>query len=227
MPAKGKIMPEKDWRSAPASERARQVVAILKQHYEPDCALRFNHPFELLIATILSAQCTDERVNQVTPALFAQYPDASALAQAAPAEVEELVRSTGFFRQKTKSIIAVSQAIVERHGGKVPETMEELSALPGVGRKTANVVLGTAFGKPAIMVDTHMKRVANLLQFTRQSNPDKIEQDLLALIPPQEQSGFSHRLIWHGRKVCIARRPRCGECVIAACCPSSAASGDH
>jgi len=213
-------MAKKDWKSAPTKERAKKVVDTLKKHYEPVCALHYQTPFQLLIATILSAQCTDERVNQVTPILFEKFPDAKAFAEADATEVEEMIRSTGFYRQKTKSILAVSQSLHDHHDGQVPPDMDALTSLPGIGRKTANVVLGTAFGKPAIMVDTHVKRVANRLGFTQQKNPDKIEKDLLEIIPEKEQADFSHRLIWHGRKICNARKPLCGECMIAAYCPS-------
>ncbi|HOJ62759.1 MAG TPA: endonuclease III, partial [bacterium] len=175
---------------------------------------------ELLIATILSAQCTDERVNQVTPVLFQRFPDARSLASAAPEDVEEIVRPTGFFRQKTKSILAVSQALADEFNGDIPRDIEELTRLPGVGRKTANVVLGTAYGIPAIMVDTHVKRVAARLDLSKQKDPDKIEQDLIALVPAAERTAFSHRMIWHGRKVCQARKPRCEACVLAPYCPS-------
>ena len=171
--------------------------------------MNFQSPFQLLIATILSAQCTDERVNKVTKDLFKKFPDAKALAAADPDEVEEMIRSTGFFRQKAKSLLAVSQAIVEDFKGKIPKDMDALTKLPGIGRKTANVVLGTAYGFPAITVDTHVKRLSNRLQLTDQSNPDKIERDLIALIPENERTDFSHRLIWHGRKVCQARKPQC------------------
>lgn len=210
----------KNWKEAPAAERIKKIIPLLAQEHEPVCALNFKNAFELLIATILSAQCTDERVNQVTPVLFQRYPDAPSLASAAPEEVEEIVRATGFFCQKTKSILAVSQALAEDFKGVIPRDLEELIQLPGVGRKTANVVLGTAYGVPAIMVDTHVKRVAARLDLTRQKDPDKIEQDLIALVPAAERTDFSHRLIWHGRKVCQARKPRCEICVLAPYCPS-------
>lgn len=215
-------MPRKDWKNAPASERIKPVIKKLAELHEPRCALNHNNAFELLIATILSAQCTDERVNQVTPALFERYPDPKSLADAAPEAVEELVRSTGFYRQKTKSIQAVGAALAERHGGEVPKDMDALVKLPGIGRKTANVVLGTAFGLPAIMVDTHVKRLSGRLGFSDKKDPDKIEQDLIELVPAKERTAFSHRLIWHGRKVCQARRPLCGECALAPYCPSEA-----
>lgn len=214
MPAK------KNWKDAPAKERAAKIIAELARYYEPVCALHFRNPFELLIATILSAQCTDERVNQVTQTLFAKYPDSRSLAVADPADVEEIVRPTGFFHQKTKSIVAVSLALANEFAGQVPPSMDALTRLPGIGRKTANVVLGTAFGVPAIMVDTHAKRLANRLGLSANTDPEKIEQDLIALIPEKERTDFSHRLIWHGRKICAAKKPKCGECPLAEYCPS-------
>ncbi|MFB3787310.1 MAG: endonuclease III [bacterium] len=224
MPAKSnpKSTPKsiKNWKVAPAAERIKKIIPLLAQAHEPVCALYFRNAFELLIATILSAQCTDERVNQVTPVLFQRFPDASSLASAAPEEVEEIVRPTGFFRQKTKSLLAVSQALTEKSHGEIPRDIDELTRLPGVGRKTANVVLGTAYGIPAIMVDTHVKRVAARLELTKQKDPDKIEQDLIALVPAAERTAFSHRMIWHGRKVCQARKPGCEACVLAPYCPS-------
>ncbi|MEW6237491.1 MAG: endonuclease III [Candidatus Omnitrophota bacterium] len=213
-------MVRKDWKKAPPHDRAKKIIEVLAQHYEPVCALHHRNAFELLIATILSAQCTDKRVNQVTPELFKRFPDACALAQADLAELEELIRSTGFFHQKAKSLLDVSQGLAEDHGGEVPQDMEALTSLPGIGRKTANVVLGTAFGVPAIMVDTHVKRLANRLGLTGKSDPDKIEQDLIAIIPAAERTAFSHRLIWHGRKVCVAKKPLCGGCPLAPYCPS-------
>ncbi len=213
-------MAGKDWKKASVKERAKKVISVLAKGYEAKSALHFRNGFELLIATILSAQCTDERVNQVTPKLFERFPTPERMAEAAPEEIEERIRSTGFYRQKTKSLLAVSQAIQERFGGEVPPDIEALTALPGIGRKTANVVLGTAYGIPAIMVDTHVKRVANRLGFSSQSNPDKIEKDLVEIIPEKERTAFSHRMIWHGRKVCVAKKPKCGECVIAVYCPS-------
>ena len=176
----------------------------------------------MLCATILSAQCTDARVNLVTPVLFARYPTAEALARANPADVEEIIRSTGFFRNKTKSLIGMAQAIVADHGGEVPRTMEELRPLPGVGRKTANVVLGNAFGlNEGITVDTHVGRLSRLLGLTDHEDPLKIEQDLMRLFPRKEWALLSHLLIFHGRRVCIARRPRCEDCVVSDLCPSS------
>jgi endonuclease-3 len=200
--------------------RARAIGAALVRTY-PDawCELRYRSPWELLVATILSAQCTDKMVNQVTPVLFRAYPTPAALA-AAPAErVEDLVRRTGFFRQKTKSIQAVARAVAEEYGGRVPDGMEALTALPGIGRKTANVVLGTAFGKPAIFVDTHVRRLANRLGLTTEDDPNKVERDLAELLPPRDWTHFAHRLIHHGRRVCSARRPNCGACSLVRWCP--------
>jgi endonuclease-3 len=205
------------------NRRVPGILARLKAAY-PDaaCALAHQNAYQLLVATMLSAQCTDVRVNMVTPALFAKYPDAARLARARQADVERLIKSTGFFRNKAKNLIAMSQAVVAEHRGEIPRTMEELCALPGVGRKTANVVLGNAFGINAgITVDTHVVRLSRLLGLTRHSDPAKIERDLIALIPQDDWTLVSHLLILHGRKVCIARRPRCGECAIAALCPSA------
>lgn len=208
-----------------AAGRARigPVLDALKAAY-PDahCALEHRTPFELLVATILSAQCTDARVNLVTPALFARFPTARALATADQAELEEIIRSTGFFRAKARNLIGMARALVERHGGEVPADMESLRVLPGVGRKTANVVLGNAFGlNEGVTVDTHVTRLANLLRLTRHQDAVKIERDLMALVPREDWTLVSHLLISHGRAVCIARRPRCGECVLRGLCPSA------
>ena len=203
--------------------RARKIVGRLERAY-PDatCALHHGNALELLVATILSAQCTDARVNKVTPALFAKYRSAGDYASADPKALEREIKSTGFFRNKTKSIIGMAQRLVERHGGDVPDTMEALVALPGVGRKTANVILGTWFGKnDGVVVDTHVQRIARLLKLTRHDDPVKIERDLMALVPRPKWSVFSHMLILHGRTVCIARRPRCEVCVLSDLCPSS------
>lgn len=187
------------------------------------CALDHKNAYELLAATILSAQCTDKRVNMVTPALFARYPSPRQLAAARQEDVEELVRSTGFFRNKAKSLIGMAQGLVERHGGEVPKTLDELVKLPGVARKTANVVLGTAFGiTSGVVVDTHVARISKLLGLTQHDDPVKIEQDLQRLLPREAWVPFSHRIIWHGREVCIARRPKCAECPLRALCPSAA-----
>lgn len=203
--------------------RARQVLRLLRKAYPgATCALTHRDAFELLAATILSAQCTDVRVNLVTPALFERYPGASALAAARQGEVEALIRSTGFFRNKAKNLIAMAQALVAEHGGEVPATMEALHRLPGVGRKTANVVLGNWYGINAgVTVDTHVTRLARLLKLTRHTDPVKIERDLMALIPQADWTLISHLLILHGRAVCIANRPKCGDCVLAKICPSS------
>lgn len=214
--------PRKDWKNAPPTERVKQIIPLLAEEHEAVCALHHQNPFELLIATILSAQCTDERVNQVTPELFKRFPNAKEMALSSQEEMEELIRSTGFYRQKTKSLLAVSAAIARKHGGEVPEDMDALTELPGIGRKTANVVLGTAFGWPAITVDTHVKRLSNRLGLTTNKDPDKIERDLIAIVPPEERTAFSHRLIWHGRRVCQARKPQCGVCSLAPYCPSEA-----
>jgi len=202
-------------------KRARRVIALLKKEYpEAHTALDHEDPFQLLVATILSAQCTDVRVNMVTPALFRSFPDAHALALAPTEKLEELIRSTGFFRNKAKNLKGCARGLVDRHEGRVPDTMEELTALDGVGRKTANVVLGNAFGKEVgIVVDTHVNRLANLLGLTSSSNPEKIEQDLMAVIPKKEWTLFAHLLIYHGRAICIARRPKCGACTLYDYCP--------
>ncbi|HEY5939714.1 MAG TPA: endonuclease III [Gemmatimonadales bacterium] len=202
---------------------ALEILSLLKEAY-PDarCALEHRNAYELLCATILSAQCTDVRVNMVTPALFARYPTPFELARAKPADVEEIIKSTGFFRNKTRSLIGMAQAVVADHGGEVPRTMEELRQLPGVGRKTANVVLSNAYGtNEGVTVDTHVTRLSRLLGLTRDTDPVKIEEDLMRLYPREDWGILSHLLIFHGRQVCIARRPRCGECVLARLCPSS------
>jgi endonuclease-3 len=200
-----------------------EILFRLKALY-PDarCALNHRNAFELLCATILSAQCTDARVNLVTPALFSRYPTASDLAQADPAEVEEIIKSTGFFRNKTKSLIGMAQAVVANHGGEIPRTMDELRRLPGVGRKTANVVLGNAYNiNEGVTVDTHVGRLSGLLGLSAQDDPVKVERDLMKLFPREAWGLLSHLLIFHGRQVCVARRPRCGECVLASVCPSA------
>jgi endonuclease-3 len=199
------------------------VLARLKREY-PDARteLDFETPFQLLVATILSAQCTDKRVNLVTPALFHEFPTARELARAEVARLEDMIRSTGFFRNKTKSLLGMSAAIVERHGGEVPRTMEELVLLPGVGRKTANVVLGNALGaNEGVVVDTHVGRLSVRLGFTNETDPVKVEQVLMRLIPREDWVNISHLLIFHGRRVCVARTPKCGECVLSDICPSS------
>jgi endonuclease III len=207
---------------APAPPAA-DILSRLKQAY-PDarCALDHRNAFELLCATILSAQCTDVRVNLVTPTLFARYPTAFDLASAEPSEVQEIIKSTGFFRNKTRSLIGMAQALVADHGGEVPRTMEELRKLPGVGRKTANVILGNAFGiNEGVTVDTHVTRLSRLLGLSPEVDPAKIEERLMQLFPQEDWGLLSHLLIFHGRQVCIARRPKCGDCVLAQICPSS------
>lgn len=202
--------------------RVRTILQKLNEAYPAaTCALKHANPFQLLIATILSAQCTDERVNMVTPGLFQKYKDAKGFAYANPAEVENEIRSTGFFRNKTKSIIGASKKIVEDFHGEVPKTMEELLTLPGVARKTANVVLGTGFGiASGVVVDTHVQRLSQRLDLTKHTDPKKIEQDLMKAIPQERWISFAHQLIWHGRRVCIARKPRCIDCNLKAICYS-------
>ena len=189
---------------------------------DAECALEHQEPIELLVATILSAQCTDKRVNMVTPALFARFRTTMDYAKADRQELEDMIRSTGFFRSKAKSIQGACAKIESEFGGQVPDTMEELVTLPGVGRKTANVVLGTAFGKnEGVVVDTHVTRISRRLGLTRQKDPVKIERDLMKKLPRKEWTMFSHRLIWHGRRLCKAARPRCPECRLAPLCPSA------
>ena len=202
--------------------RARRINRELALLY-PDAhtELNFTSPLELLVATILSAQTTDKRVNLVTPVLFARYRTAADYASADRADMEKIVQSTGFFRAKTNSLIGLGQALCDRYGGEVPGRLADLVTLPGVGRKTANVVLGNAFGVPGITVDTHFSRLARRFGWTTQTDPDKIEQEVGALIPRSEWTILSHRLIWHGRRVCHARKPACGACGIARLCPSS------
>jgi endonuclease-3 len=201
-------------------QRVRKIVRQLAKTYpEAICALHHTTPFQLLAATILSAQCTDERVNMVTPELFRQWPTAADLANAPVDKVEEVVKSTGFFRAKAANLIGMAKGLVENHGGELPQTIEELTALPGVGRKTANVLLGTAFGiASGVVVDTHVKRISNLLGLTTSDNAEQIERDLMALLPSTEWVNFSHRLIHHGRQICIARRPKCLECTLLPYC---------
>ena len=203
--------------------RAGEILTRLTAEYpEARCALQHRSPLELLVATILSAQCTDARVNQVTPALFRRCPDARAYAEAGLPELEALIQSTGFFRNKAKALQGLGRALVERHGGEVPATMAELTALPGVGRKTANVVLGNAFGlEEGVVVDTHVARLSARLGLTRESDPVRIESDLVALVPRPAWTLWSHLLIHHGRAVCKAPRPRCAACVLADLCPSA------
>jgi endonuclease-3 len=221
-PSPGRARAGAPARRTPA-ERAPEILSRLRREY-PDarCALDYRDPFELLCATILSAQCTDARVNLVTPALFRKYPNPAALARARHADVELIIRPTGFFRNKTKSLIGMAQGLVADHGAVVPRTMAELRRLPGVGRKTANVILGNAFGvNEGITVDTHVARVSHRLGLTRELDPVKIEQDLMPLVPHDDWALVSHLLIFHGRTVCLARKPRCLQCVLADLCPSA------
>ncbi|MEZ5312713.1 MAG: endonuclease III [Thermoanaerobaculia bacterium] len=203
--------------------RAAEIFARLREaHPEAHCALDHRDPLELTVATILSAQCTDVRVNLVTPALFARCRSAADYAAIPTAELEALIQSTGFFRNKAKSIRGLGKALVERHGGQVPESLDELVALPGVGRKTANVVLGNAFGRnEGVVVDTHVGRLARRLALTRADDPVKVERDLMPLFPRDDWTDLAHLLIAHGRSVCQARNPRCGDCPVADLCPSA------
>jgi endonuclease III len=201
----------------------KRIAAILEKLDEayPDatCELKHANPFQLLISTILSAQCTDVRVNEVTETLYKKYLNPKAFAYAKPAELEQDIRPTGFFRNKAKSVMGASKAIIEKFGGEVPRTMEEILTLPGVARKTGNVVLGTAFGiASGVVVDTHVQRLSNRLELTKNQEPKKIEQDLMKLIPQEKWIKFSHQLIWHGRRVCVARKPRCANCNMESLC---------
>lgn len=219
------ITPAQARRESGRARRARagEVVARLRRTY-PDarCSLDFQSPFQLLVATILAAQCTDARVNAATPALFRRFPDARSLAAGDLPEVEELVRTTGFYRNKARAIVGMSQALVAEHGGEVPADMAALVQLPGVGRKTANVILGNAFGRnEGIVVDTHVQRLSRRLHFTEQTDAEKIEADLLPLVPREDWTLFSHLLIDHGREVCKARKPQCPRCPVAELCPSA------
>ncbi len=221
-PAKG-AAPKKRRVAGTPAERAPEIYARLTRAY-PDahCALDHRDAFELLVATILSAQCTDKRVNMVTPSLFARWGDADALAAAKPEELEEAIKSTGFFRNKAKSLLGMATAVVERHGGRVPDDMDALVHLPGVGRKTANVVLGNAFDRnEGVVVDTHVGRVSARLGLTRHTDPVKVEQDLMKLFPRARWTMLSHLFIEHGRQVCDARKPKCEICPLADLCPSA------
>jgi len=208
-------------KATPADRRRAASIhrKLAELHPEPACALIHDNALQLLVATILSAQCTDVRVNLVTPALFARYPDARAFAESEPAELEQAIRSTGFFRNKARNIRACCQAIVSKHGGKVPGTLEELVELNGIGRKTANVVLGNAFAVPGITVDTHVGRLSRRLGLSKHIDPEKVERDLMALIPRKDWTDFSHRVILHGRQVCFARKPNCAGCTLQRICP--------
>jgi endonuclease-3 len=207
--------------TAAAKRRAAQIVKRLKGEYpQVECALVYHSPLQLVVATILSAQCTDVRVNMVTPALFKKYPTAADFANAPLADLETAIKTTGFFRNKAKNIQACCQRLVDEYGGEVPQSLEVLVDLPGIGRKTANVVLGTAFGLPTgVVVDTHVTRLSRRLGLTRHSDAVKIERDLIALLPKKEWIDFSHRLIYHGRQVCKARKPLCEDCVLVGLCP--------
>jgi len=222
---KAKRMPASRPRPAwpPKPDRVRTILRLLDKLYPAaDCELHRDNPFELLCATILSAQCTDERVNLVTPALFARFPSPTAMGQADQAEIETVIRSTGFFRNKAKNLIGASRVLVERWGGQVPRTMEDLLQLPGVARKTANVVLGTAFGiADGVVVDTHVTRLSERLGLSREKTAEKIEADLMRIVPRERWILFSHQSIWHGRRVCAARKPACDVCALAPHCPSA------
>jgi endonuclease-3 len=203
--------------------RTKKIISRLRKIFpDPKIALEHRDPLQLLVATILSAQCTDERVNQVTPGLFKKYRTAKDYAEANVAEFEQEIRSTGFFRAKAKSIINCGKQIVEKHGGEVPRTMEELVQLPGIGRKTANCVLGGAYGiASGVVVDTHVRRLAQRMGLSKDDDPEKIEQDLMEIVPKKDWIDFGNMLIWHGRKTCQARKPNCPECVINDLCPSA------
>ncbi len=207
----------------PDPKRVTAIVDGLEELYpDVDCELDRETPFQLVCATILSAQCTDERVNMVTPELFRRYPTPVTMSKAPLPALEKIIRSTGFFRQKAKSLKGTAQGILERFGGEVPKTLAELTTLPGVARKTANVVLGTAFGlAEGIVVDTHIQRLAMRLGLTRATDPKGIEQDLMKVLPHDSWIRMGHQLIWHGRRVCFARKPNCGECTLASFCPSA------
>jgi endonuclease-3 len=193
---------------------------LAETHPDAHCELDFTTPLQLAVATILSAQTTDERVNLTTPALFAKYPDAAAYAAADRTELEEMIHATGFYRNKTSALVGLGQALVERHGGELPGTLEKLVALPGIGRKTANVILGNAFGVPGLTVDTHFGRLVRRFGWTAEDDPVRIETAVAALVPRRDWTMFSHRVIFHGRRVCHARKPACGACTLASLCPS-------
>jgi endonuclease-3 len=213
-------------RPDPKSHALRVSEALKRAYPEAVCALVHADPYQLLVATILSAQCTDARVNMVTPELFRRYPDAQRLAVAEPAELESIIRSTGFFRAKARNLLAMAGQVVERHGGRIPKDLDALTALGGVGRKTANVVLGTAFGlAEGIVVDTHVKRLARRLGLAKGTTPEQIERELMHVVPHSEWVDLSHRLIQHGRRICLARRPRCQDCSLAEVCPMIGVAG--
>jgi endonuclease-3 len=208
--------------TSPAERALKTVAALHRDYADAGCALTHETPFQLIASTILSAQCTDVMVNKVTPALFAEFPTPAALAAADPARLEKLIHSTGFYRNKAKNLIGMAKGLIERFGGEVPRTMEDLLTLPGVARKTANVVLGTAFGiAEGVVVDTHVIRLSQRLGLTRHKTPEKIEAALRKLLPQSEWIFFSHALIWHGRRICGARSPKCGECSMSSFCPSA------
>lgn len=215
-------------RESKTAKRAR-TTAILDRlaavYPNSRCSLDYENPLQLLMATVLSAQCTDARVNQVTPALFARYPTAAALAAASPEELEAVIRSVNFYRNKAKALVGLGRVLAQEHGGEVPRQMEALTALPGVGRKTANVVRGVAFGDAdGVVVDTHVKRIARRLGLTRAEDPERVERDLLPLLSPEQRVVFTHRIIDHGRAVCVARKPRCERCALVEHCPSATAA---
>lgn len=200
--------------------RMREILRVLDRTYtEAECSLTHASPFQLLVATILSAQCTDDRVNKVTPALFARFPGAREMAAASLKEIEDLIRTTGFFHNKALSIQSTSRSLLELHGGEVPEDLEKLTALRGVGRKTANVVLGVAFGVPGLVVDTHVGRLSRRMGFTKQLDPVKVEHEMMRIVPRERWTDYAHLLIFHGRAICTARRALCEECPIARLCP--------
>ena len=201
-------------------KRAEEIIRIFENEYrDADCTLDYQSPLQLLIATQLAAQCTDARVNMVTPALFKRFKSVQDFADADEAELSEYIRSTGFFRNKTKNIIACCKKLISDFGGEVPKTMDELLTLPGVGRKTANLVLGDIFGIPGIVVDTHAGRLSRRMGFTKNTDPFKVEKDLLKIIPPEKQMQFCHQLVFHGRKYCDARKPNCTDCPVKEVCP--------
>lgn len=213
---------KRESKRARAARTARLLERLQEMYPDSRCSLDHSSPYQLLLATVLSAQCTDARVNQVTPVLFARYPDADTLAMADPAEVEETIRSVNYFRTKARALIGIGEELRDRHGGQVPRSMEELTALPGVGRKTANVVRGVAFGEAdGVVVDTHVKRIARRLGLTGNSDPVRVEQDLMELLPRERRVTFTHRIIDHGRAICAARSPGCRACGLAELCPAA------
>jgi endonuclease-3 len=218
------VAKQSEWTETPLAltRRARRINSDLAQLYpHAHCELDFSNPLELSVATILSAQCTDKKVNEVTPAVFAKYPDAAAYAGAVREELEDMIHATGFFRAKSNTLMKLGQQLIERFDGQVPSTLKELVTLPGFGRKTANVVLGNAFDTPGITVDTHMLRLSERWKWTTNTDPVKVEFDIAALIPKKDWTLMSHRVIWHGRRMCHARKPACGVCPIAKLCPSN------